>query len=57
MFDNDLSFFHKLRKIGKFEKLVCNLNDNKFYVAQKRNLKQALNLSQKVHIVHRIVTE
>lgn len=57
MFDNDLSFFHKLRKIGKFEKLVCNLNDNKFYVAQKRNLKQALHLSQKVHIVHRIVTE
>lgn len=57
MFDNDLSFFHKLRKIGKFEKLVCNLNDNKFYVVQKRNLKQALNLSQKVHIVHRIVTE
>lgn len=57
MFDNDLSFFHKLRKIGKFEKLVCNLNDNKFYAVQIRNLKQALIYSLKADIVQRRVTE
>ena len=40
---SDLPFLHERKKMGKCNKLICDVNDNENYVVPIRALKQALN--------------
>ena len=42
------------RKLGKVEKLVCDIKDKKDYVIRIRALKQALSHGLKLKKVHRL---
>ena len=48
----DLLFLSERKKIGKYNKFVCNIHDKENYVVHIRALKQVLNhelIFQKVH--------
>ena len=51
----DLPFLPERKKVGKVEKLICNIEDKKKYVIHIRPLKQALNHGLKLKKVHRII--
>ena len=50
-----LPFLPERMKIGKCNKLACNLNDKKNYVVHIRSLKQALNHGLILKKVHRVI--
>ena len=52
---SDLPFLPERMKIGKCNKLVCNLFNKKNYVAHINSLKQALNHGLKLKKIHRII--
>ena len=51
----DLPFLPERMKIGKCEKLACNLYEKKNYVVHIRSLKQALNHGLILKKVHRVI--
>ena len=52
---SDLPFLSERMKIDKCNKLVCNLSNNKKYVAHINSLKQALNHGLKLKKIHRVI--
>ena len=51
----DLPFLPKRKKIKKFKKLVCTIQDKKNYVVRINSLKQALNHGLILKNVHRVI--
>ena len=53
----DLPFLPKRKKVGKVEKLICNIEDKEKYVIHIRALKQVLRFKQalKLKEVYRII--
>ena len=52
---SEMPFLPERMKIGKTQKLVCNLHDKKKYVVHISILKQALNHGLKLKKVHRVI--
>ena len=52
---SDMPFLSEKMKIGKTQKLVCNLRHKKKYVVHISILKQALNHGLKLKKVHRVI--
>ena len=51
----DLSFLSEREKVGKCEKLICNIREKEKYVVHIRALKQALNRGLMLKRVHRVI--
>ena len=51
----DLPFLPERKKIEKFEKLICSIEDKKKYVINIRSLKQVLNPGLKLKNVQRVI--
>ena len=52
---SDLPFLPKRKKIGKVEKLVCAIEDEKEYIIHISTLKQPLNHGLRLTNVHRVI--
>ena len=51
----DLPFLAERKKIEKYEKLVCNINNKENYAVHIRVLKQALNYRLILKKVHKVI--
>ena len=51
----DLPFLPERKKVEKFEKLICSIEDKEKYVVHIRALKQAINHGLKLKAVHRAI--
>ena len=54
-FHKGLLFLRERKKIEKFEKLICSIEDKEKYVIHIRTLNQALNHGLKLKKVHRVI--